>query len=107
MCLSIIGASRHWKFVEIRRIGSGHPDRWCSQHDDHRHAGHTMPKRLRLKRTPAEQAEHDLRKARKAAKKATSKQRSARDPDLDSEAKHSGDPDAELDFTFTDPGPST
>ncbi|KAI0258846.1 hypothetical protein BC834DRAFT_909242 [Gloeopeniophorella convolvens] len=29
-----------------------------------------MPKSLHLKRTPAEQAEHDLRKARKAAKKA-------------------------------------
>ncbi|KAI9465280.1 hypothetical protein BJY52DRAFT_1246272 [Lactarius psammicola] len=69
-----------------------------------------MPKRLRLKRTPAEQAEHDLRKARKAAKKATSKQRSARDRDLDSEArtsKHSGGLDAEFDFTFPDPGPST
>ena len=66
-----------------------------------------MPKRLRLKRTPVEQAEHDLRKARKAAKKATFKQRSARDPDLDSEAKHSGGPDAEFDFTFPDPGPST
>ncbi|KAH9006156.1 hypothetical protein EDB86DRAFT_3061277 [Lactarius hatsudake] len=50
-----------------------------------------MPKRLRLKRTPAEQAEHDLRKARKATKKATSKQRSARGADLDSASKHSED----------------
>jgi len=72
-----------------------------------------MPKRLRLKRTPAEQAEHDLRKARKATKKATSKQRSARDPDLDPEAhsahtsRHSGGLGAEFDFTFPDPGPST
>jgi hypothetical protein len=69
-----------------------------------------MPKRLRLKRTPAEQAEHDLRKARKAAKKATSRQRSAHDIDVDSEARTSGHPDgrdAEFDFIFTDPGPST
>ncbi len=66
-----------------------------------------MPKRLRLKRTPAEQAEHDLRKARKATRKATSKQRSARDTDLDSEARTSKGLDAEFDFTFPDPGPST
>lgn len=63
-----------------------------------------MPKRLRLKRTPAEQAEHDLRKARKATKKATSKRHSARDPDLDSEGRGL---DAEFDFTFSDPGAST
>ncbi|KAH9036127.1 hypothetical protein EDB85DRAFT_1941291 [Lactarius pseudohatsudake] len=66
-----------------------------------------MPKRLRLKRTPAEQAEHDLRKARKATKKATSKQRSARGTDLDSASKHSGGLGAEFDFTSPDPGPST
>jgi hypothetical protein len=66
-----------------------------------------MPKRLRLKRTPAEQAEHDLRKARKATKKATSKQRSPRDSDDVHTSKHSGGLDAEFDFTFPDPGPST
>ncbi|KAH9174941.1 hypothetical protein EDB89DRAFT_1848316 [Lactarius sanguifluus] len=66
-----------------------------------------MPKRLRLKRTPAEQAEHDLRKARKATKKATSKQRSARGTDPDSASKHSGGLNAEFDFTSPDPGPST
>ncbi|KAH9067622.1 hypothetical protein EDB87DRAFT_1584276 [Lactarius vividus] len=66
-----------------------------------------MPKRLRLKRTPAEQAEHDLRKARKAAKKATSKQRSARDTDLNSASRHSGGLDAGFDFISPDPGPST
>ncbi|KAH8994448.1 hypothetical protein EDB92DRAFT_2053149 [Lactarius akahatsu] len=66
-----------------------------------------MPKRLRLKRTPAEQAEHDLRKARRATKKATSKQRGVRGTDLDSASKHSGGLDAEFDFTSPDPGPST
>jgi hypothetical protein len=69
-----------------------------------------MPKRLHLKRTPAEQAEHDLRKARKAAKKATSRRRSAHDIDVDSEARTSVYPDgrdAEFDYTFPDPGPST
>ena len=69
-----------------------------------------MPKRLHLKRTPAEQAEHDLRKARKAAKKAASKQRSAHDTDLDPEAhtsRHHGGLDAEFDFIFPDSGPST
>ena len=66
-----------------------------------------MPKRLRLKRTPAEQAEHDLRKARKAAKKATSKQRGARDSEEARTSKHSGGLNAESDFTFPDPGPST
>lgn len=64
-----------------------------------------MPKRLYLKRTPAEQAERVLRKARKAAKK--SKQRCARDRDLDSEGRNSAGLDAEFDFTFPDPGPST
>jgi len=54
-----------------------------------------MPKGLRLKRTPAEQAERDLRKARRAAKKATSKQYLPQDAGVDSE-----DP-------FLDPGPST
>jgi hypothetical protein len=56
---------------------------------------HVMPKGLRLKRTPAEQAERDLRKARRAAKKATSKQYLPQDAGVDSE-----DP-------FLDPGPST
>jgi hypothetical protein len=42
-----------------------------------------MPKGLRLKRTPAEEAERDLRKARKAAKKASLRQRGAQKADLD------------------------
>src|SRR6266404_8776228 len=70
-----------------------------------------MPKRLRLKRTPVEQAEHDFRKARKASKKAASKQRRACDMDLDSPGtqtpKHSSGLDAEFNFTFPDPGPAT
>jgi hypothetical protein len=80
-----------------------------SINDDHLGTAH-MPKRLHLKRTPAEQAEHDLRKARRAAKKATSKRRSVHDTDLDSEAgtaRHPGGLDAEFDFIFPDPGPST
>ncbi|KAI9441651.1 hypothetical protein H4582DRAFT_1934022 [Lactarius indigo] len=46
-------------------------------------ARHTMPKRLRLKRTPAEQAEHDFA------------QGAARDTDLDSASKHPGGLDAD------------
>lgn len=92
----------------------GHPDRSRSQSTTTTLARHlgtaTMPKRLHLKRTPAEQAEHDLRKARRAAKKATSKRRSVHDTDHDSEAdtsRHPGSLDAEFDFIFPDPGPST
>ena len=48
-----------------------------------------MPKGLRLKRTPVDQAEHDLRKARKAAKKAASR------------------PYLSQDSNFLDPGAST
>jgi hypothetical protein len=55
-----------------------------------------MPKGLRLKRTRAEEAERDLRRARKAAKKAALRQRSAQDVE-----------DGDLDHVFPDPGPST
>lgn len=91
-------------------IGSGYPGRGHSPSPTTTWARRTMPKRLRLKRTPAEQAEHDLRKARKAAKKATSKRRGTHDMDFDSEPRTSRYPDgrgAEFDFTFSDPGPST
>jgi hypothetical protein len=59
-----------------------------------------MPKGLRLKRTPAEEAERDLRKARKAAKKASLRQRGAQKADLDVK-------DVNLDNAFPDVGPST
>ena len=59
-----------------------------------------MPKGLHLKRTPAEQAEHDLRKARRAAKKAALRQRRAQDANFDAK-------DIDLDYAFLDPGPST
>jgi len=51
-----------------------------------------------------------LRKARKAAKKAASKRHGVHDTDIGLEARtsrHSGGLDAEFDFTFPDPGPST
>lgn len=72
-----------------------------------------MPKALRLKRTPAEQAERDLRKARKAAKKAASRPYLAQDGDFDLDGrplKRSGtlgDEDVNLNHPFLDPGPST
>jgi hypothetical protein len=69
-----------------------------------------MPKGLRLKRTPAEQAERDLRKARKAAKKAASRQRLSQDANFNPDGKRSvsvGDAKDDLDPTFLDPGPST
>jgi hypothetical protein len=59
-----------------------------------------MPKGLRLKKTPAEEAERDLRRARKAAKKAALRERRARDPDLDGE-------DVDSSYAFPDPGSST
>ena len=95
--------------VDVRIRSSG-PWTFCSPSPTTTLVRRTMPKRLRLKRTPAEQAEHDLRKARKAAKKAASKQRSTHDMDFDSEPRTSRHPDgrgAEFDFTFSDPGPST
>jgi hypothetical protein len=42
-----------------------------------------MPKGLRLKTTPAEQGEHEPRKAHKAGKKATSGHHLAQDTDFD------------------------
>jgi len=61
-----------------------------------------MPKGLRLKRTPAEQAEHDLRKARRAAKKAASRPYLARDVDANSYGRP-----FDSDSPVLDPGPST
>jgi len=48
-----------------------------------------MPKGLRLKKTPAEEAEHDMRRARRAAKKAANRQYRAHDADLHSDGRSS------------------
>ncbi|KAI0302361.1 hypothetical protein B0F90DRAFT_1816567 [Multifurca ochricompacta] len=70
-----------------------------------------MPDRLRLKRTPAEQAERDLRKARKASKRAAFGHRRAQDADLDSDTRTPKRSDIvdniDSDFGFSNPGPST
>lgn len=72
-----------------------------------------MPKGLRLKRTPAEQVEHDIRKARRAAKKAAHRQYRAHESDLNSARRSSrrsrtvGDKGVDLEPPFLDPGPST
>lgn len=72
-----------------------------------------MPKGLRLKRTPAEQAERDMRRARRAAKKAAHRQYRAHDAGLDSGGRSSkrsrnvGDKGVDLESPFLDPGPST
>jgi hypothetical protein len=62
-----------------------------------------MPK-LHLKRTPAEQAEHDLRKATKAARKAR-KSRRRRESELS--ADHSYDNTHDEECTCRHPGPSS
>lgn len=61
-----------------------------------------MPKGLRLKRTPAEQTEHDFRKARRAAKKASSRPYLARDVGSNLDGRP-----FDLDSPVLDPGPST
>lgn len=67
-----------------------------------------MPKGLRLKKTPAEQVEHDMRRARRAAKKAAHRQYRAHDGDLNPDGRSSkrsrtvGD-----DPSSFGPGPST
>jgi hypothetical protein len=72
-----------------------------------------MPKGLRLKKTPAEQLEHDMRRARKAAKKAAHRQYRPHDADFDADGRSSkrsrtqGDEDVDLEPPFLDPGPST
>jgi len=71
-----------------------------------------MPKGLRLKKTPAEQVERDMRKARRAAKKAAHRHR-AHDADFDSGGRSSkrshtvGDEGVDLEPPLFDPGPST
>lgn len=71
-----------------------------------------MPKGLRLKKTPAEQVERDMRKARRAAKKAAHRHR-AHDADFDSDGRSSkrsrtvGDEGVDMEPPFLDPGPST
>jgi hypothetical protein len=71
-----------------------------------------MPKGLRLKKTPAEQVERDMRKARRAAKKAAHRHR-AHDADFDSGGRSSkrshtvGDEGVDLEPPLLDPGPST
>ncbi len=70
-----------------------------------------MPKGLRLKKTPAEQVEHDMRRARKAAKKAY-RQYQPHDADFDAggrskRSRTQGDEGVDLDPPFLDPGPST
>lgn len=60
-----------------------------------------MPKGSRLKRTPAEQAEHDLRKARRAAKKAASRPYLPRDVDTNFDGRP-----FDSDSPVLDPGPS-
>ncbi|KAI0002193.1 hypothetical protein BJV74DRAFT_817632 [Russula compacta] len=69
----------------------------------------TMPKGLRLKRTPAEQAERDLRKARRAAKKAASRPYLAQDGDFRPSKRSGtlGDEEVNSNHPFLDPGPST
>ena len=47
------------------------------------------PSKLRLKRTPAEQAEHDMRKARKAARKAAKRRRNQDENDYAHSDGHS------------------
>lgn len=49
---------------------------------------HMAPSKLRLKRTPAEQAEHDLKKARKAARKAARHKRAHDNDDIGPERVH-------------------
>src|SRR5712672_2416780 len=72
-----------------------------------------MPKGLRLKKTPAEQVERDIRRARRAAKKATHRQYRAYDADLDSGGRSSKrsrtvkDEGIDLEPPFLDPGLST
>lgn len=72
-----------------------------------------MPKGLRLKKTPAEQVEHDLRRARRAAKKAAHRQYRAHDEDFDSNGRSSkrsrtvGDDEINLDPSSLGPEPST
>jgi len=72
----------------------------------HSTARRTMPKGLRLKTTRAEQAEHELRKARRAAKKATSRHQLAQGTDFDLEGRRSKRRD-ERDRPSLDPGTST
>ena len=69
-----------------------------------------MPKGLRLKKTPAEEAERDMRRARRAAKKAANRQYRAHDADFHSDGRSSkrsrtmGDEDVDLN---SGAGPST
>jgi hypothetical protein len=71
-----------------------------------------MPKGLRLKKTPTEQVEHDMRRARRAAKKAAHRQYRAHDGDFDSDGRSSkrsrtvGDDGVNLDPSFSGPEPS-
>jgi hypothetical protein len=65
-----------------------------------------MPKGLRLKTTRAEQAEHELRKARRADKKATFRHHLTQDTDFDLDSRPSKRRD-ERDRPFLDPGPSS
>ncbi|KAI9455647.1 hypothetical protein F5148DRAFT_984692 [Russula earlei] len=72
-----------------------------------------MPKGLHLKKTPAEKAERELRKARRGAKKATPRHHLARDAyfDLNGRRPHCSvtgrDEAVDLDPNFLNPGPST
>lgn len=77
-----------------------------------------MPKGLHLKKTLAEEAENDMRRARRAAKKSAAKkaanrQYRAHDADFDSDGRSSKrsrtmrDEGVDLDPPFSGPGPST
>ena len=72
-----------------------------------------MPKGLRLKKTPAEKVERDMRRARKAAKKAAHRQYRAYDADLHSGGRSSKrsrsveDNGVDMEPPFPDPGSST